>query len=128
MSARALVMAGGVYCLGFAVFHLAFWKLFRWREDLRSLTFVNRAIVQILNLCLTFVFVVFAVPSLAMPGEMVNTDLGRMLLMLIAIFWLLRAGEQVWFFGLRNRVSIAFFALFVAGSALYAAPLLMTAR
>jgi hypothetical protein len=128
MSAETFAVAGGVYCLGFAVFHLTFWKLFRWGEDLRSLTFVNRAVYQILNLCLTFVFVVFAIPSLALPGEMVGTDLGRMLLMLIAVFWLLRAGEQVWFFGLRNRVSIAFFALFLAGSALYAVPLVMPAQ
>ncbi len=128
MKAETFVVAGGIYCLGFAVFHLAFWKVFRWKEDLRSLTYINRAIMQILNLCLTFAFVVFAVPSLAMPRDMVSTDLGRMLLMLIAIFWLLRAGEQVWFFGLRNRVSIAFFALFLAGSALYAAPLVMAAQ
>lgn len=128
MSAETFVMAGGIYCLAFAVFHLAFWKIFRWKEDLRSLTFVNRAVYQILNLCLTFAFIVFAVPSLAMPEQMVGTDLGRMLLMLIAVFWLLRAGEQVWFFGLRNRVSIAFFAIFLAGSALYAAPLMMAAK
>ena len=122
MRDEAWVVAGGVYCLAFALFHLAFWKLFGWRQDLRSLTAVNRAVVQILNLCLTFAFLVFAFVSLLYPSEMTGTGLGRALLLLIAAFWLLRAVEQVIFFGLRRRVSLAFFVTFLLGTALYLLP------
>jgi hypothetical protein len=121
---EAFVVGGGIYCLAFAGFHLAFWKLFDWPEDLRSLSYINRAVVQILNLCLTFAFVVFAVPSLVFPKEMVGTDMGRALLLLISAFWLLRAAEQVVFFGVRRLPSVVFLIVFLLGSALYAIPLL----
>ena len=124
MKPESLVVAGGVYTAVFAVFHLFFWKLFRWRTDLATLTSLNRAIVQILNLCLTFVFVVFAYLSLAHSVELLSTALGRSLLFLIAVFWYLRAIEQVIFFGLRRRLSIAFFVIFLVGGSLYAVPLL----
>lgn len=124
MKPESLVVAGGVFTAAFAVFHLLFWKLFRWRSDLAALTSLNRAIVQILNLCLTFVFVAFAYLSLVHSAELLSTDLGRSLLFLIAVFWYLRAVEQVIFFGLRRRLSIAFFVIFLVGGSLYAVPLL----
>jgi hypothetical protein len=118
------ILAGGVFCAAFVVFHLFFWKLFRWKTELAKLTALNRAIVQVLNLCLTFVFVVFAFLSFAYPAELPATGLGRSLLFLMAMFWYLRAVEQVLFFGLRKPLSIVFFALFLVGGSLYAFPLL----
>jgi hypothetical protein len=118
------VVAGGVFSAAFAVFHLFFWKLFRWKTDLATLTSLNRAIVQILNLCLTFVFVVFAYLSLVHSVELLATKLGHSLLFLIAVFWYLRAVEQVIFFGLRRPLSMMFFVLFLVGGSLYAVPLL----
>lgn len=114
-----LVKAGGIYHLGFVVFHLFFWKLFRWREDLASLTSINRAVMQILNLCLTFVFLLFGYLSLFHTPELLASGLGRALLMGIAIFWFLRMIEQVIFFGLRNKLSGAFTVMFLFGSLLY---------
>jgi len=124
MKPEILIMTGGTFTAVFAVFHLAFWKIFRWKRDLAKLTAVNRAIVQVLNLCLTFAFVIFAYLSLAHTHEMLTTDLGRSLILLIAVFWYLRALEQVVFFGLRGRVSILFFVVFLVGGSLYTIPLL----
>jgi len=121
--AEVLVKATGVYCLGFAVFHLLFWRLFNWKEDLRSLSFLNRAIMQVLNLCLTFAFVLFGYIGLVHTDEMVGTSLGRSLLAWLALFWLLRAVEQAVFFKLRHWGSWAFLVVFVIGSGLYAAAL-----
>jgi len=124
MRPETLVVAGGVLTAAFAVFHVFFWKLFRWKKDLATLSSLNRAIVQILNLCLTFVFVAFAYISLVHPAELLATGLGRSLLFLIAAFWYLRAVEQVVFFGLRRPLSMMFFVIFVVGGSLYAVPLL----
>ena len=57
----ALLVSAAIFNAAFAAFHLGFWRLFRWRSELAKLTSLNRAIVQVLNLCLTFVFVIFAV-------------------------------------------------------------------
>lgn len=113
------MIIGGVFNLWFAVFHLLFWKLFDWKEDLASLTNINRAVMQILNLCLVFVFLLFAFISLFHSTELLTSNLGKTLLTGIAIFWFLRMIEQIIFFGLRNKLSIAFTAMFLFGGLLY---------
>lgn len=121
--AETLLNIGGVFNVAFAIFHLLFWRIFRWKEELANLSFVNRAIVQVLNLCLTFVFVIFAYLSFIHPRELFAPGLGRSLVALMAAFWLLRAIEQVVFFRLRHWASWAFFAAFLGGSGIYAAVL-----
>lgn len=118
-SSRLLLWIGGIYHLGFAVFHLFFWRLFRWQQDLAHLLPVNRAVMQILNFCLIFIFLLFAWISLVHPTELLLTGLGRAVRAGIALFWFLRTIEQVHFFGLRNRVSMIFTLVFLAGGMLY---------
>ena len=120
---ESLLLVGGIYNLLFVVFHLLFWRLFDWNKDLASLTPINCAIMQVLNLSLTFAFLIFGILSLLYPGQMTETQLGRALTGMISIFWLLRAIEQIIFFKLKKWVSWAFSLLFLAGSGLYAAVL-----
>ena len=123
MDAELLIRAGGVFALAFAAFHLCFWKVFRWESELARLSSLNRAIVQVLNLCLTFVFLVFAWVSWRHAGALLGEGLGRTLAWSIAAFWYLRAAEQVVFFGTRKPVSIVFLLLFLLGGSLYAVAL-----
>lgn len=120
---QLLLFAGSVFHFAFAVFHLFFWRIFRWREDLASLTRINRAIMQILNLCLTFLFFVMAYVSFFHVAELLTTSLGRTILASVAIFWILRLIEQVIFFGAINRLSILLILLFLIGALLYLLPL-----
>ena len=124
MNSEGLITIGAFYNLAFFIFHVFFWKLFRWQEDLASLTSTNRSVIQILNLCLMFVFVIFAYISAFHSGELLGTQLGRRMLLLISIFWLLRAVEEVIFDGLSTATSIAFFIIFLLGALLYLIPLL----
>ncbi|NIS38994.1 hypothetical protein GWN91_07695, partial [Candidatus Saccharibacteria bacterium] len=96
--AEILIKVGGVFSLAFAIFHALFWRIFNWKNDLRSLTWMNRSIMQVLNLCLMFAFIIFAYVSLFHTYEMLSMPLGKTLLVLIALFWLARAIEQVVFF------------------------------
>ncbi len=117
-----LIKAGGIYNIVIVIFHLLFWRIFNWKEDLRSLSFLNRAIMQVLNLSLTFAFVIFSYISLVHTKELISTSLGQSLLGLIALFWLARSVEQVVFFKLKNWRSIAFLGFFLVGTVLYAVP------
>lgn len=121
---ETLLVIGGIYNLLFAVFHLLFWKIFDWKRDLASLTAVNRAIIQVLNLCLTFVFIIFGIISLLYPEQMLGTNLGQTLTGLIAVFWFLRVIEQIIFFKLENWISWTFLIVFLIGTGLYSVILL----
>ncbi len=97
-----------------------FRRIFDWGENLKSLSFINRAIMQVSNLSLTFAFVIFGYASLFHTGELLETALGHSLLVLISLFWLLRAIEQVVFFKLKRLgVSNISDGIFVGGGALW---------
>lgn len=119
---ETLIKFGGLYNITLIVFHLLFWRIFNWGEDLRSLTFLNRAIMQVLNISLTFVFGVFAYLSFAYSSELLTSQLGKSLLILMAIFWFLRSLLQPIFFKLSHWGSIAFMVYFFAGGLLYGIP------
>ena len=121
---EALIFTGGIYSLILVVFHALFWRLFDWPGDLHSLSFINRAVIQVLNISLTFVFFIFSYLSLIHTQELLVTDLGHALLWLIAIFWLARAVQQVIFFKLTHWLSWMFTAYFALGAVLYGIPAL----
>lgn len=119
---QTFLFAGGVFHLAIAIFHLFFWRIFHWKEDLASLTRINRAVMQILNICLTFLFFVAAYVSFAHAAELISTPLGRTILASIALFWILRLILQFVFFGARHGISILFIVIFAVGASLYLIP------
>jgi len=121
---EVMILLGGFYNLGFAIFHLLFWRLFRWKKDLSRLTFINRSVMQILNLCLTFVFLLMAYISFFNTSELIQTNLGKALLVGFSLFWFLRMIEQIIFFGIRNLISIALTLVFLFGCVIYLIPLI----
>lgn len=119
MSINTVLLIGGLYHLGFVLFHLMFWKIFNWKRELRLLNVINRGVMQILNLCLTFVFFIFAYISIIHGHELLTTGIGRSLLVFISIFWFLRAVEQVVYFKLKKGRSIVLFITFILGMMIY---------
>ncbi len=117
-----LIKAGGIYTIGLIMFHILFWRLFDWNNDLQSLSFINRATMQVLNISLMFAFIIFAYVSLVHTGDLLTSSLGRSLLLLMALFWLARTIQQIIFYKLHHRASWAFLLLFLAGAILYAIP------
>jgi hypothetical protein len=124
MNAESFVIASGVFNAALAVFHLTFWKLFRWKSALAKLDRLNAAVMQILNLRITWVFIVMAALAFVLPAEMAQSPVGKGLMAGMAIFWVMRAIEQIVFFGLKHPASQAIFAVFLLGAALHGAPLI----
>lgn len=119
-----IIFIGGIFNLGFAIFHLMFWRLFHWKKDLASLTHINRSVMQILNLCLTFVFLVMAYVSFFHKPELIQTSLGKTLMITFSLFWFLRMVEQVIFVGVKKKVSVFLTLVFLLGSVIYLVPVL----
>lgn len=113
-----------LHSFGFAAFHLAFWKLFGWKRELAKVGLPTRAIVQILNLRLVYLFAGIGVLCLLYPDELRGTPLGRAVLAFMALFWAGRTVEQFVFLRVDHRLVHALTALFVLGMILFALPLL----
>ncbi|MEE6247924.1 MAG: hypothetical protein VX375_07540 [Pseudomonadota bacterium] len=119
---EATLIAGGCFNLAFGLFHLGFWRLFHWQRDLASLSFINRGVMQILNLCLTCVFFIFAYISIVHTDALLESPLGNSLVLAISFFWFFRAAAQFVFFRLLHWLSWLFFFTFMTGGLLYAIP------
>ena len=119
---ETLIKIGGFYNILLIIFHVMFWQIFNWRNDLKTLTFLNRSTMQVLNISLTLVFVIFGYISFFHTNELLNTPLGNTLLALISIFWFARATQQVIFYKLKHWGSWAFMVFFTIGGVLYGVP------
>jgi hypothetical protein len=103
------------YDLFFGVFHLFFWKLLKWNEQLQRVSSVNKAVFQTLNLCLTFMFFLIAYHYFFYTDEIQTTTIGHSLLLGMTVFWVLRFLLQVYLFDLKERVHRLLLIVFIAG-------------
>jgi hypothetical protein len=113
------IFAAGVFNLALAAFHLSFWRLFSWPRSLSDSGALNRSVTQILNLAVTYLFVLSALVCLLFPSEVAATPLGHFWLAAMAGFWLARALIQPPFFGLRHPLSVVLFAVFIVGAIIH---------
>lgn len=127
MTATTWITLGGLHSLAFALFHIAFWKLFGWPQTLAGTTIANRAILQILNLRLIYVFLGIAALCFIFTDELHSTPLGRALLMGMSLFWIGRTIEQFVFLRINRLAVHVLTALFVLGAIIFAMPLAMQA-
>ena len=117
-----LVKAGGLYNIIMVVFYVLFWRIFDWDRELNKLSFLNRAIMQVLNISLIVVFIIFAYLSFGHTNELLTSTLGQSLLSLMALFWLARSIQQIVFFHMHHWISWAFLLFFFTGFLIYAIP------
>ena len=87
---KILLYFSGVNHLLVVILHLFFWKLFNWSEQLQLLTVVNSNIMQMLNYGIAILFIGFAYLILFQQTELLNTKLGKIILVLLSIFWFAR--------------------------------------
>lgn len=125
---KTLIIIGGFLWLAVFVFHIFFWKLFDWKRDLESLTATNKAIMQVLNLCLMVCFLIFAWVSIFQTDELLTTGLGKSLLVGMVFFGVFRAIEQVIFFDLKHIRSKAVLFAALLGTMIYLIPLVSIYR
>lgn len=124
MSGDLWVQLAGVHSFAFAAFHLTFWKLFDWKRELAKVDLPTRAIAQILNLRLIYLFLGAGVACFAFTAKLHSTPLGRAVLGFMAVFWVGRTLEQFVFLRVNHAMVHALTALFVLGAILFALPLL----
>lgn len=123
---RMIIFACGLHSVALAVFHLFFWKIFDWKNDLKHLSFANRAIVQILNTRLIYFFIFIAFLCFVYPHELANTNLGKAIFAGISLFWLGRTIEQFIFLKKHNAFIHILTLVFILGAILFALPLILS--
>jgi hypothetical protein len=125
MNKTILLDLCGVYNLAFAIFHIYFWKLFKWKEDFRKNSVGNRAIVQILNIRLIYIFLLMAFIYFAYPQQLIDTELGLVLLIGFLGFWVGRTIEQFIFLRVKSKMVTILTVVFFVGIIIHLLPLIV---
>ncbi len=118
MKTTRFIQIGGVINLLFVVFHL----LSAWTPGLAMLPLDFRPLIQVLNIHLAYALAIFFVLSLFFPNELSTTKLGRIISLLIAGFWVLRAVNEAVFWGISLSGSWIIIFICLAVAALYLIP------
>jgi len=87
---KTLVIVGGILLIVFGLFHLSFWNLFDWKNELTKLNLENSNIMQILNICISVLLLSFGFIFIFYRKEILNTGIGRALQIAFSIFFFAR--------------------------------------
>jgi hypothetical protein len=87
----------GVLLMSLALVHLIFPKYFNWRQDLKSLSLINRQMMVVHTFFIAFIVFLMGLLCLTSTTELIETKLGKNISAGLALFWTVRLLVQ--FFG-----------------------------
>lgn len=125
---KTSIFIGGIYNVVFALFHTAFWKLWKWDSELSKLDIVNSGIMQILNIQIIYYFLLTAVICFAFPTQLGTTKLGKCFLIGTAGFWFIRTIQQIIFLRLNGPVFWILVIIFLFGTIIFLIPVFYKKR
>jgi hypothetical protein len=121
---NTIIYLCGLHSILFALFHMSFWKIFNWSSVLKTIAKENRAIIQILNLRLIYLFLFTGFLCFVFTTDLYNTPLGKAFMIGMSIFWIGRTIEQFIFLRTNHWLIHLLTILFIVGSILFLLPFL----
>ena len=92
----------GVLLIILALVHLIFPKYFNWKEELKSLSLINRQMMTIHTFFIALVVFLMGLLCLTSANELGETKLGKTISLGLGIFWITRLFIQ--FFGYSTQL------------------------
>jgi hypothetical protein len=87
----------GVSLMVLALIHLVFPKYFNWKNELKSLSLINRQMMTIHTFFIALIVFLMGLLCIHSASDLVNTKFGKLISLGFAIFWSFRLLIQ--FFG-----------------------------
>jgi len=85
-----------------ALIHAIFPKYFKWKQELHTLSIINRQLMYVHSFFIGFVLLLMGLLCLTSATELIETSLGRRICLGIGIFWTTRFFIQ--FFGYSAKI------------------------
>lgn len=90
ISNKTIVTSGGITLLILGVFHMAFWHLFDWANDLPKLSQLNNTIMQMIAICTICYLLLMGLILIICRSEISDSKVGKLVLLSLAIFFTVR--------------------------------------
>lgn len=92
----------GILLIILALVHVIFPKYFNWESELKSLSLVNRQMMQVHTFFIALVVLLMGILCLTSATELTQTNLGKRISLGLGIFWGVRLLVQ--FFGYSSEL------------------------
>jgi len=80
----------GAILIVLALVHAFFPKYFRWDEELRLLSLINRQLMEVHTFFIAFIILLMGVLCLLDTHDLVHSRLGRHICFFLGVFWFVR--------------------------------------
>ncbi len=125
MDKITFIYLSGIFNLIVAVFHILFWKIFNWKVTLDKGTKANKAVTQLMNVNLIYLFLAMGFIYLNYANELSNSKIGKIILIMYAGFWVVRFIQQFIFVKIKGNFVIGLTFLFLIGAIFHLIPVLL---
>jgi hypothetical protein len=85
-----------------SIIHVVFPKRFNWTEELSSLSLINRQVMYVHTFFIALMVLLMGVLCLTSAKELIETDLGKKIVLGLGFFWMIRLFIQ--FFGYSSKL------------------------
>ena len=92
----------GLLLMGLAIVHVIFPRYFKWSEELKPLSLINRQMIYVHTFFVAATVFLMGVLCFTASSELVDTPLGRKFCLGMGIFWSMRLFIQ--FFGYSSKL------------------------
>ena len=92
----------GVLLIALALVHIFFPKYFNWKEELKSLSLINRQMMTVHTFFIALTVFLMGMLCLTSSNELVETNFGKKISLGLGVFWTVRLFFQ--FFGYSSNL------------------------
>lgn len=92
----------GILFILLSLIHIAFPTYFKWGEELKSLSLINRQMMTVHTFFIALVVCMMGLLCLTSSSELIETNLGRKISLGLGVFWMIRLFIQ--FFGYSSEL------------------------
>jgi len=92
----------GIFLILLALLHLIFPKYFNWKQELSSLSLVNRQIMYVHTFFIAFIVFLMGLLCISSSTDLTSSILGKRMSLVLGVFWSMRLYIQ--FFGYSSKL------------------------
>ena len=106
-----LIRIAGVVSILFTLFHAGFYWIFKWSQTLTVMNPTDRGILLTFNLIGVILLLYSVILSLGFARHLIETTVGKSLLLFFTLFYLVRIFSEVAYFGFHIPGSLVIVAM-----------------
>ena len=122
MNRKILLYVAAFLSFLFALLHLAFWEMFNWSEELKSVTIATAGILQIFNIASIYMLIYFASITVYIALKNKSDMMTNFILIFVAGYFVIRVITGYFYFGI-SVTEIIIWLVCLITAALYILPI-----